>query len=294
MAVRFERPVSRAAFVGKHLGLLAFLLFIAAFLAFRFGPLTAPDFAMLALVAAAIGAMAALFAAIGLSRLWQVGALGGVASFKALVYAAVPLSLVAFAAFAYLVAPPVYDVSTDPDEPPKLLKTRQDDQQWLPRDVTPENAEAGTEAYAELVGKRYDGGADRVLAAVRRVAKSMRIVIVASEGDELAVLDNDGGPAAVEDRAAPVIPVPLPRPSLLLQPPVVIGSPGDVLLQGGMRTLVFGLPFDVAIRLREEDDATLVDLRTVARFGDRDFGIGAGLIGDFFTALDTEMLGLGG
>lgn len=294
MAIRFERPVSPSAYFGRKLGFLSLVMFVSAGLSFRFGPLRMPDMLTISIGAGVIGLAATFFAVIGLVRLWQVGARGGLAAFWALVYASVPLTLTAFALATYLLTPPVFDVATDPDDPPKFLKAREDDQGWLPRQISPDEAELGADAYAELVGKRYDGGADRVLAAVRRVAKASRIVIVASEGDELTVPDV-GPPAAGNNGHGAAIPVPMPRPTpLLLQPATLVGTPGDVLLQGEVRTLVFGLPFDVVIRLREEEDATVVDMRTVARYGNRDLGIGAGLINGFFTALDAEMLGLGG
>ena len=294
MAIRFERPVSPSAYFGRKLGFLSLVMFVSAGLAFRFGPLRMPDMLTISIGAGVIGLAATFFAVIGLVRLWQVGARGGLAAFWALVYASVPLTLTAFTLATYLLTPPVFDVATDPDDPPTFLKAREDDQGWLPRQISPDEAELGAEAYAELVGKRYDGGADRVLAAVRRVAKASRIVIVASEGDELTVPDIGPPPAGTHGHGA-AIPVPVPRPTpLLLQPPTLVGAPGDVLLQGEVRTLVFGLPFDVVIRLREDEEATVVDMRTVARYGNRDLGIGAGLINAFFTALDAEMLGLGG
>lgn len=300
MAIRFQRPVSRSAFWAKRFGFLALLVFVGAFAAFRVKLLAAPDFAAMALAATVLAALAVLLAVIGLVRLWQVGALGGIAAFKGLVYAALPLAVAGLAAAAWFTAPPIHDLSTDPTDPPPFLKARADDQRWLPRAVPPQAERQGAAAYADLVGQRFDGAPDRVAAAVRKAARSARIAIVATEGEELA--GNDPAPALKGGKGnggagapAPFIPIPLPRPEpqLLAAPPILVGRPGDVLIQGETRTLVFGLPFDVVIRLREEDDATLVDVRAVARYGDRDFGIGAGIVRDFLEALETEMLGLG-
>lgn len=297
MAIRFQRPVSRSAFRAKRLGFLALLVFVGAFAAFRVRLLAAPDFAAMVLAATALAALAALFAIIGLVRLWQVGALGGIAAFKGLVYAALPLGVAGLAAAAWFTTPPIHDLSTDPADPPPFLKARADDQRWLPRAVPPQAQRQAAAAYADLVGQRFDGAPDRVAAAVRKAARSARITIVATEGEELA--GNDPAPALKGGKGggngATAIPIPLPRPEpqLLASPPVLVGRPGDVLIQGETRTLVFGLPFDVVIRLREEDDATLVDVRAVARYGDRDFGIGAGIVRDFLDALENEMLGLG-
>ncbi|MCX8998550.1 DUF1499 domain-containing protein [Rhizobiaceae bacterium BDR2-2] len=301
MAIRFERPVSRSAFWARRLGFLAALLFLAIFAAFRTGFLSVPDFTRLALMSAGLAALAVLLAVIGLARLWQVGALGGIAAFRGLVYAAVPLTAAGIAAAAYLVAPPVYDLSTDPADPPPILKAVAADQEWLPRVQTQAGVAKGRVVYADLVGRRFDGAPDRVAAAVRRAARAARIVIVASEGEEQAGAEPEALPVpgirggGAVPGAPPSIPVPLPRPEpqLLAAPPLLVGKPGDVLFQGQTRTLIFGLPFDVVVRLREEEDNTLVDVRTVARYGDSDFGIGAQIIRAFLDALETEMLGLG-
>ncbi|MNL88500.1 hypothetical protein D3C87_2182490 [compost metagenome] len=48
------------------------------------------------------------------------------------------------------------------------------------------------------------------------------------------------------------------------------------------------------IRLREEAETTLVDVRVAARYGPRDLGIGADIAQHFLTALDAELLGIAG
>lgn len=300
MAIRFVRPVSHSAFWARRLGLVAFLMFAAAFFACRFAGLSIPDFAALSLASTGLAAFAMLLACIGLAQLWQVGALGGKAAFAGLIFASVSLVVVGFAAYAYFATPPVHELSTDPVDPPPFLKPVVVDQQWLPRQVSPEAARAGATAYTDFVGRRFDGAPDRVAAAVRKAARAVRLSIVATEGEELA----EAAPVPIptpaplpsqrnERRMVIPIPPPRPEPLLLSAPPVLVGKPGDVLMQGVTRTLVFGVPFDVVIRLREENDNTLVDVRTVARFGDRDFGMGAAFIRAFFEALETEMLGLG-
>ncbi|PZU25025.1 MAG: hypothetical protein DI589_02200 [Shinella sp.] len=297
MAIRFERPVSRSAFWAKRLGFMALVLFVIVFVAGRFGGLSVPDFAALLLVAAALAAVAVLLALLGLAQLWRVGALGGLAAFAGLVFAALPLGVAGVAVAAYMTSPPVFDLSTDPADPPPFLKPRAGDQQWLPRAATPNGEWQAAGAYVDLVGRRFDGAPDRLTAAVRKAARAVRMSIVATEGEALAG-SADAAPAAAptgKGGGNPAIPIPLPRPEpqLLSAPPVLIGKPGDVLIQGVTRTLVFGMPFDIMIRLREEDDNTLVDVRAVARYGDRDFGIGAELIRAFLDALEAEMLGLG-
>lgn len=56
--------------------------------------------------------------------------------------------------------------------------------------------------------------------------------------------------------------------------------------------LVWGLRFDVLIRLKEEAETTVVDVRVASRYGPHDLGMGADIAETFLDALDAEMQGL--
>ncbi len=120
MTVRYSRPVSHSAYAARRIGLAALLLFLLAVVAHRFGPLRTPDFLALVLMSAAIAAAAVPLALIGLARLWQKGADGGIASAKALIYAGIPLTVVAVGAVFFFTRPPLHEVSTDIGDPPRL------------------------------------------------------------------------------------------------------------------------------------------------------------------------------
>jgi len=47
------------------------------------------------------------------------------------------------------------------------------------------------------------------------------------------------------------------------------------------------------LRLREETETTLVDIRVASRFGPHDLGTSASLAEAYLLALDAEMLGIG-
>ena len=66
------------------------------------------------------------------------------------------------------------------------------------------------------------------------------------------------------------------------------------MLQGEWRSPIFGFRFDVVIRLREEAETTLVDMRAASRYGSHDLGIGAELVEGYLKALDAELLGIAG
>ncbi|MBX5018026.1 DUF1499 domain-containing protein [Rhizobium lentis] len=301
MAIRFDRPVSSAAHASRLIGAFSLVLALAILIAHRFGGLATPYLVLLLVVAAGCALLAALLAAVGLRSLWVSGAEGGLAALAALIYAAFPLALGALAAERYLNLPEIYDVSTDPVAAPDWLSPPKADQIWLKRNplVTPEDRERQMAAYPELTGRRYEGALDRVLEAVRKVAKQSGYTIVRSSGTSEPDRDLEDRPArpapgddAVSD-APGIIPVPTPRPYDDDVAKLIRGANG-VTLQATTRTLVLGLRFDILIRLREEAETTFVDIRVASRYGQHDLGFSAEIAGDYLKALDAELLGIAG
>ena len=306
MTIRYDRPVSRSAYLAQRLGLFGAGMLAVAVLAHRFGPLTTPDFIALTAFSVVPAALAVPLALIGLARLWQVGALGGVAAGWALFYATLPLGLTGWAAWRYLDRPPIHDVSSDLADPPQWLRAPAVGQQWMERPaVSPASREVQAQAYPGFTGRRYEGALDRVYEAVRKVANANGLSVIIERGQEYAVpefqplappepaLAND--PKIDPNAALQDVPVPLPRPEPALastpMPPEPIGT---VRLQATTRTFALGLPFDVVIRLREEEETTLVDLRVASRYGPHDLGLGTEIAERFLHALDAELLGIAG
>ncbi|MHB0953859.1 MAG: DUF1499 domain-containing protein [Allorhizobium sp.] len=302
MTIRYDRPVSRLAYLARRLGFFGAALLVVVILAHRFGPLTTPDFVALVLISAVPAVLAVPLALFGLWRLWQVGALGGVAAGWALFYAALPLGLVGFATLQYFTRPMIYDVSTDIADPPKWLGEPVARQQWLERPaITTGQREAQALAYPGLTGRRYEGALDRVYEAVIKVADLRGFDIVASRGQEFALPEfqsqPQGGETDVLAGGAPSVgPVPQQRPAPdSLRPGTGEGEPaGTVRIQAETRTLLLGLRFDIMIRLREEEETTLVDLRVASRYGPHDLGFGDDIAERYLRALDAELLGIAG
>ena len=88
-----------------------------------------------------------------------------------------------------------------------------------------------------------------------------------------------------------IVPVPMARPVEAPQPTFFNGS-GVVLMQGEKRTRIWGLRFDILIRLKEEAETTIVDVRVASRYGPHDLGMGAAIAEAYLDALDAEMQGL--
>lgn len=299
MTVRYERPVSRAAYVGRRLAIFSFFLFVAAWGLHRFGPLSTPSFLAVALTAAVISAFAAYLAAIGIGALWFKGARGGKASASALFFSVLPLAAFAYGAASYVNLPPIYDVSTDVASPPEWLDVPSADQSWLGprRPVTAADRQAQQTKWRDLTGRRYDGALDRVYTAARKVAVDQGLAIRFERGaPELALQEIPESQAGKEEAvpdALDYIPVPVPRPEDTTPEDDGL-PPGDPSIQGEQRTFAFGFRQDVVIRLREELETTLVDVRVASRYGDRDLGAGVAYIERYLRALDAELLGIAG
>lgn len=300
ITIQYERPVSHAAHWARRMALFSCLLFIAAVLSHRFGPLTTPHFLVLAGISAVMAGLAVLLAAVGLARLWHIGARGGKAALTALLFSLLPLGVAGASAYAYFYKPALYDVTTDTLAAPPWLSEPSAEQDWLPRVglVTARDRTVQLEAYPGLSGRRYDGALDRVYQGVRKVATAYGITITAENGLDniLADLEDlvvDPNKASASQEPLGEVPIPEARP---LETPILprIGGAGDVLLQGEWRSPLFGFRFDVVIRLREEAETTLVDMRAASRYGPHDLGIGAELVEGYLKALDAELLGIAG
>lgn len=311
MQIRYDRPVSRSAFLARRLALFSLGLLAVVMLAHRFGPLKTPDFVLLVLACAIPAALSVPLALIGLARLWQVGALGGVASAWALVLAVLPLGLPGYGYYLYATKPQLTEVATDLADRPAWVSPPAAEQHLLPRPALPDDAGARQQAaYPGLNGRRYEGAIDRVYEAVRKVAAENRMVLTASRGEEYGLPALELRPTAEEEPdaaiegAAPTpsedtlpesgpLPTARPEPSQMMV--VNDGEPeGTARLQFATRTLVLGLPFDAIVRLREEAETTLVDIRVASRYGPHDLGMSERIAQGFLHALDAELLGIAG
>lgn len=310
MQVRYDRPVSRSAFLARRLALFSLGMLLIVVLAHRFGPLATPDFVLLVLVSAVPAALAVPLALLGLARLWQIGALGGVASAWALIYAALPLALPGYGYYLYVTKPKLTEVSTDLADRPAFISEAEVVQHLLPRPELLANAdEAQLAAYPGLNGRRYEGAIDRVYEAVRTVAAQNRLVVTASRGEEYglpelelrpttespAEAEGEGAAASAPEALPESGPLPTARPEPSTMAPLADGEPqGTARLQFSTRTFVLGLPFDAVVRLREEAEMTLVDIRVASRYGPHDLGISDEIAEGFLHALDAELLGIAG
>lgn len=302
MVVQYERPYSYAAHWARRLANFSFVLLVAAWLGHRFGPVNTPDFIVIFAVSVFLSLIALLLAFIGFSSLWRLGARGGKASFAAVVITLPVLAPAAYAVWLWDTRPTAWEVSTDLFDEPQWLKKPDYDQMWLGRRKDRNNAERQTQflSYPALIGHRYDGALDRVVIGVRKAALAARMNIRMEKlppglGDlpaEPPVTSEEGSDAVEEELS---IPVPTARPSEV--PTVSAGeAPIDheAVFQGESTALFSGLQYDFVIRLREDEETTLADIRVAARYGKVDMGGSANVATRFLKALDAELLGIAG
>lgn len=301
MIARYVRPISAAASWSRRLSFFALVLFAVAAAVHRSGVMATPYFVAVAAIAGGFAVLGFLLACVGFLRLWQVGAKGGWSSLVGLACSAVVLVPIGYAGWLYVDLPRIHDVASDLAAVPQWIKKPEAGKDWLPRDNDDTvDRRVQAEYYPQIVGRRYEGAVDRVLAAVRLAAADVHLNVVAEKGADLAVPDvGTPTPQPPEDAVDPEgalpgpenIPIPLERPDLMsveAQP----ARPRVVLIQATHRSAVFGFPSDVMIRLSEEESTTVVDMRVRSRYGDHDLGSGAALIGAFFDRLDKELLGI--
>lgn len=305
MKIRYERPVCHSAFWSYRLGLFAVALFAISAGLHRFRVMETEIFVVLFSICIGLALLAFLMACYGVLRLWMIGAEGGRASAKGMLCAILVLIPAGIAGYRAYSLPPLYDISTDTANVPVFLETVSHEPDWIPDIEYLRTApyEGQIEAYPQVTGRRYEGALDRVLAAVRLVAENQNLAITQAQMPEQSEEPSDGE-TGEEETPSSIIEIDSQTPgdvAATAEPeegeegevaePVILRQ-AQVLLQGEIRSPIFGFASDVSIRLSEEAETTFVDVRSVSRFGPHDLGMNARMIDSFLNALDAELVGI--
>ena len=276
MKIRYERPVCYSAFWSYRLGLFALALFVISAGLHRFSVMETEIFVILFAICVGLALLAFVMACYGVLRLWMVGAEGGRASVKGALCAALVLVPAGIASYRAYALPPLYDISTDTANVPVFLEAVSHEPDWVPDLEYLRTApyEGQAEAYPQVTGRRYEGALDRVLAAVRLVAENQNLAITRTQLPEQSV-PGEEEESGEEDAPSSIIEIDSQTPgdvAATAEPeegeaedivePVTLRQ-AQVLLQGEMRSPVFGFASDVSIRLSEEAETTFVDMRSV-------------------------------
>ncbi len=254
MTLILERR-SRSAWWSRRIAVFSAVLFVMAGLTHRNGLI---DTVSLFWVVGAVGVLAALamiLAAAGLSRIWRDGDGGARDGLVGAAVALLVLTPFAVAGYRFFAYPLLNDISTDLEDPPRfdVLQGARTPQM---NEIVPIGEEAAIvqqESYPEITGRRYDLTADRVIAIVRQLAAASSWTVVS-------------------------------MPDVARDEPVA----GDTTFEAVAYSVLLAIPYDVVIRIGDEQESTYVDMRSASRYGLHDYGENARRIATFLAALDAE------
>ncbi len=300
-----ERRASVPGLWSQRLSLFLMLYFIVIIAGYRWRIIDTPSLFVLLGLGIVMLMIALVLGGIGLYQLWHYGHIGGRRSVRGIVFAAI--MAIPYAVFGWLTIkyPPLHDITTDLTTPPayeEALKGRLVGMNPID-DLGVHELEKQLEAYPEIGPRRFETSADRVFSAVTKLMESRDWRIVAEDIPEIVDLIDIEGSARKNARLA-LTTIPVRRPAKIPPSPQkdaaieIDTATGDELnityIEAEARSLIFGFPSDVVIRIVEEEDATLVDMRSSSRWGPHDLGSNAAQIKAFLKALDLALIGVAG
>lgn len=292
----YLRKRLRLAGFARKLAALALILLVASLAIYRFGVIVPKALIGLLLLTAGVAALALLISLYGLVRVWFQGVAGGGAVLGAFVLANIGLSPFAYMAYLAAVNPRTNAAYTDGMDPEALATTFEAPASAdAPVAVAPE---AAVEQPSVVPGRRFVADAPRVYAAARVVLDDLgwQVGGVVAEGPAIAVVaapELAGGDLGVS--GAGDIPIPTARAGIdaeAASDPLDRPDSEQYRITAIARDLIFALPSDISIRVVQDGGESFVDLQSVSRSIDIDFGQNRRFIERFLEDLDTAMAGL--
>lgn len=187
-----------------------------------------------------LGIVAILLSMMAFVRIWQEGRRGLGSAVRGILLAVLLLAYPAWFLVQAMQLPPIHDVSTDLETPPGFSRSRvalaaRDDD--TPSEVPASMREAQRKAYREVAPLSLDMAPNEAFALVRKAAANL-------------------GWRIIEARAPG-------------------GRMGTGHLDAIDHTFLLKLPEDVTVRVRPKAEGARIDIRSVSRIGQRDFGSNA-------------------
>ena len=282
---------------------------------------TVPTFWLLGLGVALL--LASIAAGVrGFYELWSYGHQAGLSSARGIALAVILLLPFLYQGVKAFTLPQLYDISTDLDDPPSFETALDDrgDAMNPVLDHTPESARLQIRSYPSVTARRYPLDIARVFKAV--------VNLIGDEGWTVLTSNTQQGQAPIDDEGSGLVAkptanangVPLRLPTPMFRPKnfttsssapnptpfesVQVSPTGrpdaaagedqvERYVEAVASSFLFGFESDVVIRMVEEDEGTLVDMRSTSRWGPHDLGSNAARIIDFMGELDTALQGLG-
>jgi len=249
---RFSVKEAHEATWARRIALFFVQLLILTVLLHRFASLTTP--AALNLIAVSL---AGLVVAIGIAvfslvRIWFGGQIGAAQAFAAIFIAALGLAVPLFYISHAVLMPRLTDVATTPEEPlayKSLIELRPADANPI-KDPEATALEAQAEAYPDIGPMVLERAAPEVFSLVNEAVERLGWTIASSETP---------------------------------------GETGVGRIEATDRTLIMGFTDDVIVQVKGDDAQTVIDVRSMSRYGLHDLGTNAARIRALFAEVTTAL-----
>ncbi|WP_162841445.1 DUF1499 domain-containing protein [Salaquimonas pukyongi] len=297
MAGFYERPESEAAKWCLRLAVVTVPFLLLTILLRRGGAITIEQSFWLVAVAIAMIIASLVFGIRAVLDLWDKGYKGGRATVNGVVLGVLLLAPFGVQFLNAVEHPRLNDVATDVFDPPSFIRNEGavQDEASVYDDFFARKIVA---SYPQLVGRRYEAPSERVLISVLEILDNWGWQQVAAinmpqlpdaaaasaDGEDKTSNGEEGADGELAGSEAEVLQLQGEGADLI----------PDILIEVEARTMALKLPSRLAIRLRDEDGSTLVDMRAASDWGPHDFGSNAANIADFLAELDVLLAGLAG
>ncbi|MCX5497522.1 DUF1499 domain-containing protein [Kaistia dalseonensis] len=252
MVARPTQRAARAAPWALRFALLPLPMLILAALLRRYALMEVTPLFVVLAIAWALSILALVCGVMAFRSIWIDGTTGLRPALTGVLLAIVALALPAAIVFELVSLPRLSDLSTDGTDPP-LFTAAPDTVTMRPLpDARDKTLQA--EAYPDIVPRHYSLSPERVFQAIATLVEARGWVVT----DQRAP-DSDNEVGWIEAEA---------------------------------HTLGFALPVDIVLRVVEDDQGTLVDMRSASRIGAHDLGDNARRIRAFFVDLDAALQGV--
>lgn len=264
MARRFSapyqsEPVSSLAIWARNLAVFAVVAVVVSIIIVRFDFLEPKPALATFLGGLAIAGVSILFGLAGFAAIWQNGSRGMARILLAFLIDGAILAYPAYLGLQYRKLPPIYDITTDPIDPPRfdaLARLRTGDGTNTAVYAGLYSAEQQRRFYPEVEPVELEISVDRAYAIALQLVHKRKWIVI--------------------DERAP-------------QPPRRIGR-----IEAVARTPIMGFREDVSIRVVADGDDSRVDIRSASRNFDSDLGSNAArvkqFIDDLHAAADADAL----
>ena len=257
MARRFSapyqtEPVSSLASWARNLAVFAVVAVAVSIIVVRFGFLKPKPTLVTFFGGLAIAALSILFGLAGFAAIWQNGSRGMGRILLAFLINGAILAYPAYLALQYRKLPPIYDITTNPIDPPRfdaLAHLRTGDGTNTAVYAGLYSAEQQRQFYPDIEPIELEIPVDRAYAIARQLVIKRKWLVI--------------------DEREP-------------QPPRRIGR-----IEAVARTPIMGFREDISIRVVPDGDDSRVDIRSASRYFDSDLGSNAARVKKFIDDLNT-------